>query len=730
AIARLLDAGVTREGHPWLITEYVEGVGIDVHVSVWRRTLPERLSLFLQVAAAVEHAHSRLIVHQDLKPSNIRVQGDGTVKLLDFGIARVLEGGVAGCGTPGEVPDARWLTPRYAAPEQAAGKDPATSVDVYQLGLLLHELIAGRHPNDAPPSGEESGFLPGLEADLRASAGAARVPELAAVIRTALAPNPRDRYRSVHAMVEDVERFRRGEPVRAYRGSRLHAGRLLVRRNRVASIALTAALGAVIMGSGVALWQAHEAGRERDEAERARARAEAALAQARTSMGLLRDLMQVADPRAVDFGGAEAARTLIQTAEALIPTLDDEPSLQLPVLEVLARLHMRFGDLEAAEALARKGLAVALRGESGGNETFAGPLLLIQAEAAQRASRYDAAEAAARSALELRLATEGPQGAGVAEALILLGRQVGYQDMPVREALLEQAIEIRRGQAPVDRVAVATDLLELGRVLRSQGKRDQAEAAYRSALTIRRDLLGPDHPAVAEALVVLGDLVYDFDGDPPAAEALYREALRIQERSLDPEHPQPIHALGSLARLLSEQGRWEESEAFYRASLARRRRAYGPAHPTVAEGLGHLAMGYLRAGRLGPAERYAREALDLWIEIRGPDHTGTASGHADLGEVLLAGGNLDGAAREVERGLAIRRARLGGRHIVVGIALAQLGRVRRAQGRSPEARALLADALDIVSAGRDPDHPDVRAIRGELDVLDGRVSTPPAPRSP
>ncbi|NRF70053.1 serine/threonine protein kinase [Aquincola sp. S2] len=281
-IARLYDAGIATDGQPYLALEFVEGDRIDEHCRSRKLDVRPRLRLFLQVARAVAHAHAKLVVHRDLKPSNILVTSDGQVRLLDFGIAKLLDQGVAK-ETQLTLEHGRALTPDYAAPEQIRGEPIGTAADIYSLGVLLYELLAGERPyrlrRGTRAELEESILLaePQRPSDAAQDRKLARLlrGDLDTIVLKTLKKAPAERYATVDALAADIERHLADQPVQARPDSRSYRLRKLIARNKLESAAAAGTLVAVLSGTGVALWQASEAARQRDAALQHQQRAEA-----------------------------------------------------------------------------------------------------------------------------------------------------------------------------------------------------------------------------------------------------------------------------------------------------------------------------------------------------------------------------------------------------------------------------------------------------------------------
>ncbi len=331
-IAGLLDGGLTAEGRPWFAMEYIAGAQLKAWCDSRGMGIPERLRLFADVCEAVRYAHQSLVVHRDLKPSNILVTDDGEVKLLDFGIAKLLESGPDGDGRgdggaePATRTELRALTPEYAAPEQLRGEPVTTATDVYALGAILYELLTGRRPHQFPrrSPAEIERIVCDIDPDPPRLGG-----ELDAILLRALQKEPARRYPSAEALLEDLRRWRDGLPVRARPDSALYRVRKFVRRHRLGVVAGGALVLSLIGGLAATLHQARAKTRE--------------AAKAREVTDFVVNLFQVADPAESRGREVSAGELLARGVRRVDSALGRQPEVQEELLGVLGRIHRELG---------------------------------------------------------------------------------------------------------------------------------------------------------------------------------------------------------------------------------------------------------------------------------------------------------------------------------------------------------------------------------------------------
>ncbi|GAB5518026.1 MAG: hypothetical protein RhofKO_02770 [Rhodothermales bacterium] len=701
-IARLLDGGVMPDGTPYFAMEYVDGIPIHRYCDTHRLSIDARLQLFQTVCDAVHYAHQNLIVHRDLKPGNILVTEDGTVKLLDFGIAKLLDEDDT---SPVEMPVTRTgfriLTPEYASPEQVTGTALTTVSDVYQLGVLLYELLTGHRPYRIGTRVqreiervicEEMPSLPStaisrIEELVRGENTVTLTPETVSQAR-ALAPDklrrrlsgdldnivlmamrkePGRRYASAEQMKQDIARHLGGLTVQASPDRLGYRAQKFVQRHKLAVWGGVAGAALLLGFSLITLAQSQRIAAERDRAEQVKA--------------VLLDLFKSATPEEMQGEDLPVQAVLAEGAARLEGGLLDQPAVRGELLSTLGTVYRTLGQYDEAERLGSAGV----------------------------------------QALSAGLGDHDDQTALAQIELAATLREAG-QYKPA-EVLLAQALPIVRIEAGRQSGAYALALKEQGMFLQDVGRYDEAEAVYVEALRIRQQLLGDDHDATITARSRLASVMQDV-GRYEEADALFREVLEARLRVLGPNHPETAIAQKNLGLLLYYRSQYAEADSLFHASLALRQRLYDPEHPSVATLYNNLAILRRATSDLAASDSLYRKALAINEARLGPEHPRVASTLLASARTLARTGRRAEAEAAIRRALAINRTVLGNSHKSTANALLNLGQFYASQGRFAEARDAMQEAVAIRQVALGTDHPDAGDALSALGNVYWRMGQP------
>lgn len=740
-IARLVDGGVSDAGQPYLAMEYVEGVPIDRFCDDNRMAVDQRLRLFLEVCDAVQFAHQNLVVHRDLKPSNILVTADGSVKLLDFGIAKLLEGnGEAGVSDTSAGPSGvdetrtgvRWMTPEYASPEQVRGAAVTTATDTYALGILLYELLTGHRPYhftsnspqeiervvcDTQPPRPSAAVAQVEEIDSGADEPATLTPDevsaardtqpkrlqrqlagdLDVIVLKALRKEPERRYSAAGAFADDIRRHIEGLPVQARPDTFRYRTSKFVRRHRIGVAASAVVVVSLLAGIVGTAWQARRATQQARVAAAERDRAQLEAEKAEQVSSFLIDLFAVSNPDQA-LGREITALELLESGAARIEEeLADQPEVQAAMMDVMGRVYNNLGRFEDAEPLLRRGLETR-RAQLGPRHPDVAESLTSLASLYVSQARYDEAETLLIEAHDIWLSHYGPDDHQTSAALHNLGGVYHAKgELEKAAELYREAILIRERQDSVDLAELANPIASLGSLVMGMGDLDTADSLHQRALEIRRQTLDPKHPELANSLNSLAVIQYRR-GDFAAAEPFFRETIDIWREVYGTDHPRVATGLNNLAAVIEKQGKLEEAEALYLESLEMKRRLVGNMHPTVARSLNNLGLLLQSKGELAAAEAYFKESLEIRRAVFGNRHPDVANALDNLGALYRDRGDYETAEPLVREGLDMRRELLGPDHPDLVFSETSLATVLQSKEEYVEAADLLSDALRIQRA--------------------------------
>jgi eukaryotic-like serine/threonine-protein kinase len=707
-VARVFDAGATGEGRPYFVMELVRGIRITQYCDQSRLTIPERLSLFIQVCQAIQHAHQKGIIHRDIKPSNVLVtihDGLPVAKVIDFGIAKATQGRLIDRTLHTEV-DQIMGTPAYISPEQTEPAQRAvdTRSDLYSLGVLLYELITGETPFDAHELAQAS--VEQLRERLRAEepprpssrlnsladeplariANSSDTPaatlvkevreDLDWIVMQCLEKEPARRYQAVNELMADIERYLRHEPVLARPPSLAYTFRKLARRNRSALVASLAALAFVVFITAFAVTMAVQAQRiaaERDQAEHERQRAQKV-------SNVAMAVFAMADPFQTLANEVSGPALLDEAGKSIERELRDQPTARARLLQALGNAYAGRGDYRAAVHYLK--------------------------EATRTASLLNGAE---QDALKTPL--------DLAMALLMTG------DLRLARETLDSA-ELLAKQSKLERSLMYARLRHIrARIDVSEGRIADARAEFDASLRLFRELDGPRSVKVAEILSELS-VTFAWTDDLPRAERLAREAVAIFEVSSSPMHPDRIRAEVILAATLNLRNHADAAAEILDNALPRQIQLFGPNSLPVTDTLDALAMIRYSQGRLVEAEKLSRDAIAAARISYGERHAGTANTSITLARTLFDLKRYSEAEMTLQEVLDIYAETLPPDHQYIASAEYFLGEVLLATNRPAEAESVLTASMNRWKRG---DAPPWRAMRsanalGEALYRQGRTA--------
>jgi len=708
AIARLYDADTLADGTPWFAMEYVEGQPLTGYCRTRGAAIEERLQLLRRVCQAVEYAHAQAIIHRDLKPSNILVRSDGAVKLLDFGIAKQLDRLETADPT---ITGLRMMTPAYAPPEQIRGERAGVYSDVYSLGVILYELLAGRLPFDlstcTPAQAEKmiAESVPQKPSAARAlAASRSSWADLDVLCLTCMHKDVNRRYRSAEALVRDIDHYLNGEPLEARPDSvRYRLRKFVTRRKRAvaATVAAFTALAALVIFFTIRLAGARNA----------------ALAQASRAQRIQQFMLNLFDAGDSSAGPANNLRasTVVDRGVAEARALDREPAVQADLYATLGGIYQKLGNLDKADTLLK--LALERRAAIFGSESReVAESLVAMGSLRMDQARLEEAERFVRDGLNLSRRTIPPGDPVLARAQTALGRVAEMRgDYKRAIVALEEAVRMQSGPAssPTD---LAATLSELANTQFYQGNYAISDSLNRRVLAMHEQTYGERHPMVADDLINLAAIQTNL-GHYAEAEALDWRALDINRSWYGNDHPETGASLNYVGQALVMLGRYREAEEMLQQSLAIQERAYGPAHPRVALALNELGLLAMRSGKPEEAVPRFRRALEIDRAVYGGRHQSVALESANLATAYLAEKQYARAERLFRQAIAQYQEILPAGHLNIGIAEVKLGRTLLRERRYSDAEAEMLAGYQIISRQASPSVTWLQQSRQDLVTL-------------
>lgn len=758
-IARVLDAGTATDGRPFFVMEYVDGPPLHEYCDARSLSVAERLALFLDVCAGVQHAHRNGIIHRDIKPSNILVanqDGRAVPKIIDFGVAKAIGPGFADATLTG--PALRMGTPNYMSPEQwgAFAGIVDTRTDVYSLGVLCYELLAGVRPTQMPtgvagppqppqPDDERDppsvrfaglGNARGTIASRRGTTPAALTRMLRGdvdwIVMKATAHEPDRRYESPASLAQDLRRHLEGLPVVAGPPDLRYRLVKFVRRHRVGVGLAGAAFVGLVAFTTATMWQSAQVARERDRANR-----EATTAN--RTLQVITSLFELSDPSEARGRTVTAREILDRGAAKVEAEMKGEPIAQAKLLRTLGMVYYGLGLHDQAGTLLER--SVELHQQSLGEGDPATQDAMTDLGVVRWSQgRLDEAEALLRALLAAQPDDDGDSGRRrreTANHLSLVLEALGRFDEA--ERYMREALAGFQRTVPLDQEGVLRAMNNLGNLLRAQGKNAEAEPYLREVVESCRRTFGNDHPNTLVAInnlglvyqslsrlqeaAALGDEVYEtrlrifgkdhpsllraaqnlgslrlLEGQLDAAESLLVQASDGFRRVLGPEHRETLRASQLLGQILDDQHRFHEAEILLREALAVQRRTLGEDHPDAIATLISLARSLEGQRRFDEAEPVAREGLERSLRTMGPNRPSRISAASVAADIATSRGRADEAEAIAREALTAARSNLPPNHQMLGRIVRTYGHSLAALGRHTEAEATLLEAHRILTS--------------------------------
>jgi serine/threonine protein kinase/Tfp pilus assembly protein PilF len=718
-IARLLDGGSwippgATERQPYIVMEYVEGLPLTAYCDRQGLNVPQRLALFRQVCDAFSYAHRALVIHRDVKPGNILVASDGTPKLLDFGIATLVDTKTRANGT---LTAALWraMTPDYASPEQVRGESISTASDVYSLGVVLYELLTGRRPHvssENDPLGiaravcERQVALPSVISSRELQG------DLDVIVMKAMQIEPARRYGSVEQLSQDLGRYLAGYPILARPDAWTYRTAKFIRRNKIGVAAATTVVLALVAGIAVSSWQAIRAARaeraaliERDRAmaEKQRADNESATAKAVTDF-LQTDLLAQAGPSTQSDRKPDPdirVRTALERAAATVGSkFADQPLLEAKICQTIGRTYQDLGLFPEAERAYQRAIELRSRLLGAENPTTLSTMQDL-GELYWLEGNYQKSSEFLEPLLETQRRVVGKEHPDTLQTMNDLATAYDEQGKYAEaQKLYEDLVEHRRrilGETDRETLNAMNNLAVL---YDDQGKRAQAEALYSKVLELQKRVLGEEHPYTLTTMNNLGQL-YDQMGEFARAEQLLTALTTIQQRVLGDGHPELLVSMGNLGILYTNEGKYAQAESVLSKVLRLRRLKFGDSNPRTLDAANSLGALHIFDGKYAEAEALLTRTLAIRRRVLGEEHPRTLATMRRLADLCLRLDRYDRAEALLTQVLTVRRRTLGESHTDTASVMTSLGEVALRQQKYTRAEPLLRTAWQAYQAAND-----------------------------
>ncbi len=680
-IAGLLDGGISEIGLPFFTMEYVEGKPVTEYCDEKNLSIDQRLRLFNKVCEAVLYAHQNLVIHRDIKPGNILVQEDGTVKLLDFGIAKVFEEDETDKSLTRT--GIRVMTPEYASPEQVRGEPVSTATDIYSLGLILYQLLSGCPPYEVNTTSalemeriicltepqkpstmitkiSLSGAGQKTSSDFITTKRSTTISKLRKRISgdldniclMAIRKEPERRYNSVAQLINDIDNHLNGIPVTARKSTASYRTKKFIKRHKTGVVITSLSILAITL---VTVFYTVRLAEERDKAQ-------LAAEKSKKVSDFLAGIFEVADPEQ-SKGESITARELLDNGVKRIETeLSDQPEVLANMLGVTGNVYKSLGLYKNALLLLQKALVL--------NDSLLG--------------------------------SNSPESAKSLNDLANLNFAMGDYESAIEK--FNKAIRIRTDIYGEESPETAESMNDLAMVLREEGQYKRSENLLSASLSIRQKFMSGNSSEVAQSINNLA-LVKADEGEYDTAEKLFEKSLKIKEKLYGKVHPSVTETIGNLAQLHQQMGKYKDASELFKETLEIDKKLFGEFHPTISTDLYNIASNTALMGDLNGAEKLYSEVLELDKKLLGQKHPYIALDLNNLAGIMSDKGNYARAEELYKKSLNLNKKIYGEEHPEVATSLSNLGVLYERWGKYNTAEPLLKSALEMRTKLLGEDHP-------------------------